>query len=300
MAEQVVDWGTWPYFLAVARAGTLRAAADRLGVGHATVDRQVKSLESSYGVSLFTRSAGGMALTAAGSELLAEAERAEATILGARQTLGGLDRDLSGRVHLTMPSWLAYWLIAPMLARFRKKYPEIDLEISISNRFQRLTRAEADVSIRVAYDIDDPDVIARHLFVWHNAVLASEDYLDRHWSGRGRDGEGLHWLGWAGPDPHEAWAEQNLFPRATRVHSVEDELMFAQMLADGHGMAVFPVIVAKMHPQLRRVPGTLLLPDRSLWVLLHPQLRRTARVRALVDFLTEELRAWRAAFQGTD
>ncbi|MCP4821348.1 MAG: LysR family transcriptional regulator, partial [Shimia sp.] len=86
-----MDWSAMPYFLAVAREGSLRAAALSLGATHATVDRQVKALEASYGVRLFDRTRGGMTLTPAGDSLLPMAESAEDAMHGAKARVLGLD-----------------------------------------------------------------------------------------------------------------------------------------------------------------------------------------------------------------
>lgn len=299
MHASPMDWTEMPYFLAVARNGSLRLAAESLGVSHGTVDRHIQSLEVACKSQLFLRSPNGMALTASGEALLPAAEQAETMILGARNTLPSIDASASGRVRFAMPSWIAYPVIAPRIRQFRALHPDIDLEIMISNRFQSLAKAEADVSIRVAFDVED-DVVGKHLFVWHDAVLASERYLDEHWQGRGRDGEGLHWLGWAGPNPHHIWEKQRPFPKAKAVHDIEDEMMFLHMLAEGHGMAVFPVACTHFSPGLVRVPGTPVLPDRSLWLLANKALQNTARVRAVAEFFEAELMALKGVFQGTD
>jgi len=297
MHASPMDWTEMPYFLAVARNGSLRLAAESLGVSHGTVDRHIQSLEVASKCQLFVRSPNGMVLTASGEALLPAAEQAETMIIGARNTLASIDTSASGRVRFAMPSWIAYPIIAPRIRRFRALYPDIDLEIMISNRFQSLQRAEADVSIRVAFDVED-GVVSKHLFVWHDAVIASEGYLKEHWGARGRDGQGLHWLGWAGPNPHHAWEKQRPFPKAKVVHAIEDEMMFLHMIEQGHGMAVFPVACTNLTPGLVRVPDTPVLPDRSLWLLTNKALQNTARVRAVVDFFEAELMALKAVFQG--
>ena len=299
MKSKPMDWTEMPYFLAVARHGSLRLAADSLNVSHGTVDRHINSLEAALSTRLFQRTPHGMVLTASGEALLSPAEQAETLILGARTALPSIEGAASGRVRFAMPSWIAYPIIAPRVGKFRQKYPDIDLQIMVTNRFQSIARAEADVSLRVAFEVEE-NVVGKRLFVWHDAVIASKDYLSSHWPKRGVDGEGLSWLGWAGPSPHSAWQKQRPFPKAATVHDIEDEMMFAHMLRHGHGMAVYPVVFTHLFPELVRVPGTPILPDRSLWLLLHPDLQKTARVRAVVDFFGNELMTLRKAFQGVD
>ncbi len=299
MPSSAMDWTEMPYFLAVARQGSLRLAAESMGVSHGTVDRHINSMETACGARLFQRTSQGMVLTPTGEALLPNAEQAETLILSARKSLPSMEDAAKGRVRLAMPSWIAYLVVAPRIARFRAAFPDIDLEITITNNFQSIAKAEADVSIRVAFDVEE-DVIGKRLFVWHDAVIASKVYLRAHWANRGRDGEGLHWLGWAGPNPHEVWEKERPFPKADIVHHIADEMMFTNLLWLGHGMAVFPVVCTHLYPELVRVPETPVLPDRSLWLLMHRDLQKTARVRAVVDFFGDELMGLRDAFQGVD
>ena len=297
MQSRPMDWTEMPYFLAVARHGSLRLAAESMGVSHGTVDRHINALEVACDTRLFQRTSSGMILTTCGEALRPAAEEAEALILGARQSLPSMQDALSGRVRFAMPSWIAYPIIAPRIHAFRELYPGIDLEIMVSNRFQSIARAEADVSLRVAFEVDE-DVVGKRLFVWHDAVISSEAYLRAHWDNRGNHGEGLHWLGWGGPDPDAAWQNQHVFPKAKTVHKVADEIMFTTMLRQGHGMAIYPVVLTSLYAELVRVPDTPVLPDRSLWMLLHRDLQKTARVRAVVDFFGDALMALKGAFQG--
>jgi DNA-binding transcriptional LysR family regulator len=101
-----MDWNGLPYFLAVARRGSLRGAAEEIGATHATINRNLRALETAYGVRLFERTARGVRLTEAGALLLPEAEAAEQAIIAARRRVQGLDREAAGliRIHLQTTS----------------------------------------------------------------------------------------------------------------------------------------------------------------------------------------------------
>ena len=131
-----MDWGSMPYFLAVARQGSLRGAAQALGATHATVDRQLRGLEQDYGVRLFDRTRGGMSLTLAGEQLLPVAEQAEEAMIDARARMMGLDQAPTGQVHVSVPPVMAHGLLPPIFAAFAKAHPEIDLRITVTNRFE--------------------------------------------------------------------------------------------------------------------------------------------------------------------
>ena len=290
-----VGWTELPFFLAVARAGSLRAAAELVGGTHATVDRQVKMLEAKYGVRLFDRTVKGLSLTSAGQALLPQAEAAEAAIKVAERRVVGLDSEVKGTVHVTLPPWIAFWVLAPTLPELHKLYPEIDLKLTVTDHFHDLANAEADVSIRVANSVDQ-DVVGRKMFQYNVALVAARSYLEEAWDNRGEQGEGLRWLGWDKPHPNPNWEQYNLFPKAPKVHALIDGLMFYHILNSGLGMAIMPVFGLHQFPDIVRVPETPLVPDRSLWLLMHSDLKSTARVRVVVDFLVEKIAALKGQF----
>ena len=289
------DWAELPYFLSAARAGSLRAAAQAIGSTHATVDRQIRALETSYGARLFDRTPGGLHLTRAGEVLFAIAKEAEAAMIAARRRVEGLDREDQGVVRVTVPPSLAYDVLAPVFARFAAAHPGIELDIVVTNRFQDLGRAEADVSVRIAHGVED-DVIGRRVLTYKSGIYANRDYLTAHWPPSGPGGEGLTWIGWGDGDAVPDWVRQSPFPRARVAHAVREGVMQLSLIAAGAGIGYLPCYVESAFAELTRVPGTTIRPDRSIWLLLHSDLRETARVRRLVDFLSKELGAMKRIF----
>ncbi len=292
-----IDWAELPYFLAVARTGSLRAAADTLGGTHATVDRHLKSLELTYGVRLFDRSKQGLTLTEAGEALIPLAEAAEHAVIGARRKVQGLDREASGKVRLSVPPSLAYNVLPSILSDFAESYPDIELEVVVTNRFENIGRAETDVSVRVAFNVDD-DVVGRRVIQYALGLYASQDYLDRHWDSRGPQGEGLTWIGWGEREKSPQWVKDSPFPKAKIRHAVREGIMVGRLVAQGMGMSYLPAYSCHFQPKLVPVPGSTLTPNRSIWLLLHSDLQKTTRVRLLVDHLAKELRALRPMFLG--
>ena len=121
MSGAAMNWAELPYYLAVARKGSLRSAADSLGATHATVDRHLKSLEASFSVRLFDRTRTGLALTEAGEALVPLAEEAEMAVIAARRRLSGLDREAakcrpSPRRSMPRPSGSGRFAIRPAIA----------------------------------------------------------------------------------------------------------------------------------------------------------------------------------------
>ncbi|MDJ0827165.1 MAG: LysR family transcriptional regulator [Rhodobacter sp.] len=295
--ERTMDWARLPYFLAVARTGSLRAAAETVGGTHATVDRNLKALEATYGVRLFDRSKSGLSLTSAGAALVPMAEAAEDAVIAGRRRLQGLDREASGTVRLSVPTPFGSLILPEILARFARAYPEIELDIAVTNRIEDITRSETDVSVRVAFHVDD-DVVGRKVLDYAVGLYASPAYLDRSFAQAGPKGEGLQWVGWGSSTSEAEWVRDSPFPKAALRYKVRSPSMIVHMTRAGLGMSYLPHWVAHDVPDLVPVPGTDFKLDRAIWLLLHSDLQRTTRVRLLVDHLAAELRKLRPVFLG--
>ena len=283
------DWQRFPYFLAVARGKSFRAAADQLSATHGTVIRQITSLEEAYGAKLFQRTRSGPQLTDAGKQLFTLAEEAEILVQRARRQVEGIDQREAGYVRFSTTNILSYEIVAPMLGRFAKAYPNIEIQFQVRNRIEQLTKLETDVSLRFADSIEE-DVVARKLLTMHLGVFASQDYIDRTATLRRPNGEGLEWLGWDSVERQPSWIEDSPMPGAQARHACTDPVMQLHMARQGLGMVRTSPIFADIYPELVQVPGTRLQPDKSLWLLLHPDLRHQVPVRRFVDFLAREFR----------
>ena len=293
----MMDWKSLPAYLAVARNGSLRAAADQLGGTHATVRRQIEALESQLGVQLFRRGADGFQLTAAGRTLLPQALEAEAALLKGANAVKGLDREASGKIRVSADPITAHFMLAPVLADFSALYPEIDIELRLSYTIDSIEKLETDVSVRHMAELDE-DVVGRKLFPSALGIFAARDYLDRMLPKAGPKGQGLDWIGY-GPIPELlAYFHQSPFPEARLRHIIPDPEMHLHMARAGAGLALLAAWVQAKFPELQRVPGTKLDDRRSTWVLLHADLRRIRRVRLFVDYLCDALLERKAEFIG--
>jgi len=293
-----MDWKSLPAFLAVARNGSLRAAAEQSGGTHATLRRQVEALEAQLGTQLFRRGADGLTLTAAGRRLLPQALEAETALLKGFNAVQGLDREASGRIRLSADPMTAHYLLAPVLADFAALYPEIEIELRLAYKLDSIARNETDISIRHAATIED-DAVGRKLFPLSIGVVASRDYVDCALPGAGRKGQGLSWIGYGDVPELTAMIARSAFPEARVRHSVPDPEMHLHLVRAGAGLSFLATWVTSVFPDLQRVPGTDLDQRRSTWVLLHGDLRRVRRVRLFVDYLCDALLERRAAFLGS-
>lgn len=290
-----MDWKAVPAFLAAARQGSLRAAAEQTGGTHATVRRQIEALENQLGTQLFRRGVDGLKLTGAGKTLLPQALEAEASLLRGYNAVQGLDREATGTIRLSADPMTAYYLLAPVLAAFSALYPEIDIELRLSYALDSIEKLETDVSIRHVMSIDE-DAVGRRLFPLSLGIYASRDYLDRHLPDAGPKGAGLHWVASGKKPAMLAHIKQSPFPDARVRHAMPDPVMHLHMVRAGAGMSQLASWTQAKFPELQRVPGTVLDERRSTWVMLHGDLRRVQRVRVFVDYLCAALLETRADF----
>ncbi len=286
------DWEHLPHFLAVARAGSLRAAADLIGANYGSVNRGIQALEASYGVRLFHRSRKGFALTEFGEALLPMAEEAERAVIAARKRVEGQDKSETGKIRFSITPTLAYDFVAPLVARFSAAYPDIDIEFRLTSEIESISDDETDVSLRAAHSISE-DVVVRRLFQLEIGVYVGEEYLSETVPKAGPEGEGLSWIGLANDTDMQAWHTKSPYPKAAVRHVVADGHMRTRMVQSNVGMSPMPTLFEQNYPGLRRMPDTDVSSGPWLWIALHNELRKTVRVRRFVDFLTSELMALR-------
>ncbi len=148
----MIDWDDVRYFLAVARGGSVRAAAERLGVNHSTVLRRIAQLEERLGVHMFEKLPSGYRLTAAGEEVLEFADQMETSSHQLETRVFGRDENVRGLLRVTLAPPLATHLLMPDFADFARLHPDIEMDILSSGELANLTNREADVAIRVVYD----------------------------------------------------------------------------------------------------------------------------------------------------
>jgi DNA-binding transcriptional LysR family regulator len=289
-----MNWDDLKYFLAVVRTGTLRGGADSIRVNHTTLNRRLCVMEERLGSRLFVRSNAGLALTQLGENLRPYAERVEQEMVAAARVIVGQDAQPAGIVYVTLPHGLAMSSIMDDLSGFADLYPDITLNLHFVNTIADLTRREADVSLRVAHEVTD-DVVGRKLVRMSHAAYCTKDYAQRVQDNKG---EGLTLIGWHEPesDMTAKWIQQSCYPKALLKHRVSELVPLITLTASGLGMAYLPCHLGDRSPELIRAPFQKPLAYRNLWLLLHRDLRNTARVRLFVDYLAEQIAARRNEF----
>lgn len=298
------DWNDARLVLAVARTGSLTAAAKALRVDHSTVFRRLAALEARLGLPLFERGPGGAYQpTTAGVRTALAAERMDDEALGLARDLAGQDRRLTGRLRVTCSETLAYRLLTRHIARFRTEHPGIVVELAVDSRVLNLSRREADVALRVARPREG-DLWGRKLADVAWTAYGAAGYLPGVPPLTSPADLGHHPLiGWeegtAGVNAAE-WLAQ-VTPGAAvvyRTNSLVNQFVAARA---GIGVAVLPCYLGDTEPGLARAlpGGPVPALARELWIVTHQDLRRTARVRAFFDAITEGIGADRMLIEGS-
>jgi DNA-binding transcriptional LysR family regulator len=281
---------------AIGAAGTLTGAARLLKVDHSTAFRRLGAIEVRLGAKLFERAREGYTPTSAGELVIAKGARILAELIDLERRLAGEDLRPSGSVRLTTTDTLVD-VIVPALAALKTQHPDIIVELIVANTFFTLTRREADIALRPA--VAAPEGLSgRRLATVATAPYASAAYLDR--CGRKPLGE-YDWLGFEDSLGHlrsARWMSANLADERI-VFRADSLLALRSAAVAGFGVAALPCYLADPAPELRRVAAPLPDMEGSLWLLTHPDLRKVARIRSVLDFMANALARQRRLIEGT-
>ena len=281
-----MDWGDIRVFLAVAREGTLIAAARKLGQTQPTMGRRLRALEEAVGYCLFQRTADGFALTDEGTAMLGPAERMEEAALAIERQIAGQAQHLEGALRITSFDWFGGQMLAPILAEFAGLHPRVTVELMTDPRYLNLSRREADLAFRIGA-FDEADIVSRKLMYIRYGVYVRKG-VAHPIAGKGAGANLLTMdSGFAGT-PDDSWL-QKILPKARIVFRSNSRDVQARLCLQGVGVAVLPIPLADALAGLERVKLGSEPPGREVWVGYHRDLRRLARLRALLDLVVARL-----------
>jgi len=281
-----MDWSDLKIFLAIARCGTLGAAARQLGQTQPTMGRRLKALEQALGQLLFQRTPDGFVLSEEGSAILIYAERMEEEALALTRTLAGREQQLTGTLRVASSDWFGIHVLTPLFAKFLAKNPHVSIELTTDSRRYNLSRRESDLAFRIT-PFDEPDVIQHKLMQMDYALYGHRDLVAPQ-AGDGA-GQALIVMDQAFTSlPDVAWIRKNL-PKAHVAFASNNRGAQARMCAAGGGFAVLPCPLGDSTPELRRIDLGEAPPGRDVWLGFHRDLRRLGRLRALLELVFKEL-----------
>jgi molybdate transport repressor ModE-like protein len=288
-----VDWDDLRLVLAIGRAGTLSGAARALGVNYSTVFRRINGIEKDNKLILFERHPHGYVMTEAGESVVRHAERMEEEANAVSRELLGTDARLSGRIRLTAPEGVTRYALMTHLETFSKQHPDIELDLIITSSSLYLERNEADLAVRVGKRPPE-NYIAREVCKFSFGTYGSPEYIEKnrhlapleHRFVEHRD------------DPKPWWASER--DRLNIVFKSDSSMANIDAVRRGLGLLSTPHIVGSRVPGLQRIDLPVKEVERTMWLLMHPDLRGTARVKALMNHLLTGLQKEKGAFIGQD
>jgi DNA-binding transcriptional LysR family regulator len=291
--------GTWQwddvrFFLAVARTRSLSGAARVLGVGHVTVGRRVALLEKRLGVTLLNRTPDGFATTPAGEAILRQCMAMENAALDLERAAAGHDSLVRGAVRVTATEAIGYQLIVPAIAALRQSHPELQVDLIVGVRSLDIARRDADLAVRLARP-PASDLVCRKLGEVGFSLYASQRYLAR--AGipeRGRGLAGYDLITFTGaPAAVSPFFMGESLEGARIALRCNSPLLQRRAAASGAGIAELACFLGDSAPDLVRVWPHEPPARRTAWLIVHQDMRRAARIKAVSGAISDAFRRQR-------
>lgn len=283
------NWDDYRYFLAVARAGTLSSAAERLGTEHTTVSRRIRSLESGLNNRLFHKSTTGYVLTPAGERVLEIVEGIESAFYTSRAMAGAEASTVEGLVRIGAPDGFGSLFLAPRVHELTEVNPRLEIEIFAAPRIFSLSKREADIAISLS-GAQHLRVASRRLTDYRMFVYGSKSYL--HHAAPIRELQDLR------DRPFVGYVEEGLFaPELNYLHGIKlgidprirSSALLPQVFATtgGHALGILPAYIAASFPGLVPVLPEQFSLTRSFHMHVHEDHRKAAHIRVVASFIAK-------------
>jgi DNA-binding transcriptional LysR family regulator len=291
--DNAPDWTLLRSFLAVAETGSLSGAARVLRQSQPTLGRHIAEIEAALNLTLFTRTARGLALSVAGTALLPHAQAMQAAAQALSLAAAGRDADVSGTVRITASQVIATYVLPVMLADLRVREPLIQIELVPSDATENLLFREADIAVRM-YRPTQLDLITRHLVDLPIGLYAAKTYLDR--VGRPTTPEAVLALDLIGFDRSDLMLRMLAGLGITRVRTdfpvrCDDQVVYWNLVRAGCGIGGMQCGLGDADPALERVAPFITLPPLPVWLTAPEALRQTPRIRRVFDYLVHAFQA---------
>lgn len=292
-----MDWDKLRIFHAVADAGSLTHAGDKLNLSQSAVSRQIRSLEESLNATLFHRHARGLILTEQG-ELLFDASTAMAKRLEAASArIRDSDEEVFGELRVTTTFGFGTLWLAPRLPKLYEKYPELKIDLMLEERVLDLPMREADVAIRMK-EPSQADLIRKRLMTVQIKLYASRDYLNREGTPTRISDFADHRLVCQNTSSIQVAAGATLVQHLMAYEpqsllTVNNYFGVLQGVLNNLGIGVLPDYLVEDFPHLVHVLPEIESADVPVFLAYPEELRHSQRISAFRDFVQDEIIAHR-------
>ncbi len=259
-----------------------------MGVNQTTVARRIESLEAALELKLFERGQSGSRLTEAGRDLVAEGETVERAATNFHNRARAHGRGLAGSLRLTCTEIIANTSVTPALGEFRKLYPDVQIDLVITDRNLDIGAGEADLAVRNGVELPPSNLVARKLASYPFAIYCNRDYASRMGvpasEAEFKNHDIIGGEGAAGVLPGIVWlAEKSGFkPPAIRSSSMTNLL---HTVRAGLGLAPLPRLLGDADPSLICCSQDIESALSHSWIVTRRDLKDTPRIRAFIDFI---------------
>lgn len=287
-----MNWDDVRMFLAVARTGQILAASRRLGINHATLGRRVTALEEALRTRLLIRRTNGCELTAEGEIFYRAAERMETEMLAAQASTGRVDTAIAGTLRIGAPDGFGVSFLASRLGKLTRRHPELKLQLVPVPRAFSLSQREADIAITIERP-QQGRLVSSKLTDYTLGLYASRSYLDQ--AGMPKDVEALK------SHQRVGYVEDLIFSPSLNFtgevmrdwdagFEISSAIGQTEAVRSGAGIGILHDYVARQYPEIVSVLPKIVI-KRSYWTTYHETTRDLVRLRTVVDFLTEMVKA---------
>jgi len=286
-----IGWELYRTFLSVLKEGSLSGAARGLGITQPTVGRHIAALEQALGVALFTRSQLGLTPTEAALGLRPYAETMESTAASLERAATAHGEGVRGVVRVSASEVMGVEVLPPIVEQLRRRYPELKVELVLSNRVQDLLRREADIAVRMMRP-EQEQLVARRVGSIEVGLHARKDYLARQGMPRqASELAGHSLIGYDQPSAFVRKASRSFqgFNREAFSIRTDSDLAQLALIRSGAGIGGCQVALAGRDDTLTRVLPTEFSLQLETWVTMHEDLRTSPRCRVTFDVLVDGL-----------
>jgi DNA-binding transcriptional LysR family regulator len=287
-------WGEVRTAFQVAKLGTISAAADALGVHHATIIRHIDALEKRLGTRLFQRHARGYTATEAGRDLFTVAMAADEQFAQLANRIRGQGETVAGELTVTTISGIAD-LMTPVLVSFQALHPKVIVRFVSDMRVLRLDYGEAHVAIRAGAAPNEPDNVVQPFVNIRWGMYASDAYVAGHGVPSSTQDFAAHrFVGSDNPEnraPFYRWL-RDVVPDSRISFRVTEPAANDAAIRAGAGIGFMPAGVAAREAGLVEVMAPRDEWTSALWLVTHVDLHRTLKVQGFLAHLKAAAKEW--------
>ena len=287
-----MDWNDLRYVLAIVRSESAAGAARSLGVSHATVIRRIQDLERKLGALLFTRHSSGYSPTELGTALGELGLSIEDSLGFTRHQLDAETSDLAGRIRFTTTDSLALVILPPILASFNKLFPQIQIDLVVTNSLLDLDKLDADVSLRICSN-PPGNWVGRRLARMDCGVFASSSYLNAQTEKPLAD---MNWIFPCGPLANARpshWLRKAI-EKPNIVLSADSFLAIKKLVEQHLGVAVLPRFIATSGRTLKQIKPLPQDYSNEIWLLTLPHAKNVSRIKLFTKHLADGIHSLKA------